>query len=75
MAASVESQVEAGGEKTSFEAGGAEEGLLREGHTFEGKKLLGVDGLVESYQISGEMCNLVQVFQADDGEGGGSEAV
>jgi hypothetical protein len=61
----VEGLVEAGGEEAGFEAGGAEDGLLGEGHAFEGEEFLGVDGVIG--------CD--EVFEADDGEAGGGEAV
>jgi hypothetical protein len=61
----VEGLVEAGGEEAGFEAGGAEDGLLGEGHAFEGEEFLGVDGVIG--------CD--EVFETDDGEVGGGEAV
>ena len=75
IAAAVEGLVEAGGEEAGLEAGGAEESLLGEGHALEGEEFLGVDGLVDGGEVGREMGDLVQVFEADDGEGGGGEAV
>jgi hypothetical protein len=71
----VEGLVEAGGEEAGFEAGGAEDGLLGEGHALEGEEFLGVDGLVDGDEVVPEMGDLLEVFEADDGEGGGGEAV
>ena len=35
----------------------------------------GVDGLVDGGEVGSEMGDLIEVLQADDGEGGGGEAV
>ena len=35
------------GEEAGFESGGAEDGLLGQGHAFQGEELLGVDGFVD----------------------------
>jgi hypothetical protein len=71
----VEGFVEAGGEEAGLEAGGAEDGLLGNGHALEGEEFLGVDGLVDGGEVAGEVGNFVEVFEADDGESGGGEAV
>jgi len=71
----VEGEIEAVGEEAGFEAGGAEDRLLREGHALEGEQFLGVDGLVDGGEVRFEMGDFVEVFEADDGEGGGCEAV
>jgi hypothetical protein len=71
----VEGLVEAGGEEAGFEAHGAEESLLREGNALDGEEFLGVDGLVDSQEVVLEMGDLMEIFEADDGEGGGREAV
>jgi hypothetical protein len=71
----VEGLVEAGGEEAGFEAGGAEQGLLGEGDALDGEEFLGVDGLVDGHGVVPEVRNFVDVFEADDGEGGGGEAV
>jgi hypothetical protein len=75
MGVVVEGYVEAVGEEAGFEAGGAEDRLLRERHALEGEQFLGVDGLVDGGEISFEMGDFVEVFEADDGEGGGGKAV
>ncbi len=67
--------VEAGGEEAGFEARGAEEGLLGESDALKGEEFLGVDGLVEGDEVFLEVGDLLEVFKADDGEGGGGEAV
>ncbi len=67
--------VEAGGEEAGLEARGAEEGLLGEGDALDGEEFLGVDGLVDGDEVVLEMGDLMEVFEADDGEGGGGEAV
>ena len=71
----VEGLVEAGGEEAGLEARGAENGLLGEGDALDGEEFLGVDGLVDVNEVGSEVLDLVEVFEADDGEGGGSEAV
>jgi hypothetical protein len=71
----VEGEVEAIGEQAGFEAGGAEHRLLGEGHALEGEHLLGVDGLVDSGEVGFKMGDFLEIFEADDGEGGGGEAV
>jgi hypothetical protein len=52
------------------EALDAEEGLLGEGDALDGEELLGVDGLVDGDGIFAESGDLVEIFEADDGEGG-----
>ena len=75
VAGGVEGLVEAGGEEAGFEARGAEDGLLGEGDALDGEEFLGVDGLVDGDEVGSEMGDLMEVFEADDGEGGGGEAV
>jgi hypothetical protein len=41
----------------------------------DGEEFLGVDGLVEVHQVIPEVGDLIEVFEADDGEGGSGEAV
>ncbi len=67
--------VEAGGEEAGFESRGAQERLLGDSDALEGEELLGVDGLVEGDEVVLEMGDLLEVFEADDSEGGGGEAV
>jgi hypothetical protein len=71
----VERFVDTGGEEAGFEAGGAEHGLLGESHAFEGEEFLRVDGLIDGDEIGFELLDLVEVFEADDGEVRGGEAV
>jgi hypothetical protein len=66
---------ETGGEEAGLEAGGAEESLLREGHALEGELFLGVGGLKDGSEVGEEMGDFIEVFEADDGEGGTGEAV
>ena len=75
LARGVQGLVEAGGEQAGFQAGGAEQGLLRQGNAFEGEPFLGVDGAVEVGQVGLEVGDGLEVFQADDGEVGGGESV
>ena len=71
----VESHVEAVREEVGLQAGGAEHRLLCEGHALDSEQFLGVDGLVEGGEVGFEMGDLLEVFEPDDGEGGGGEAV
>jgi hypothetical protein len=66
---------EAVGEEAGFEAGGAEDGLLGEGDALKGEEFLGVDGVVGFDEVFAEVGDLVEVFESDDGEVGGGEAV
>jgi hypothetical protein len=75
VAGDVEGLVEAVGEEAGFEAGGAAEGLLSDGHALQGEQFLGVDGLVDGDEVLLEIGDLLKVFEADDGVGGGGEAV
>jgi len=74
-AIAIEGLVEATGEESGFESGGAKQGLLGEGHALDGEKLLGIDGLVEGDEVLAEAGDGVDFFEADDGEVGGGEAV
>src|ERR1039457_424135 len=74
-AVAAEALIEAVGEQAGFEAGGAEEGLLGEGDALDGEELLGVDGLVAGDEVFAEAGDIVDFLEADDGEGGGGEAV
>ena len=69
------SLIEAGGEEAGFEGGGAQQGLLGEGDALDGEQLLMVDGLVDGDEVGLEVGDGVEVFEADDGEVGGGEAV
>jgi hypothetical protein len=75
LSVGVERFAEAIGEKTGFEAGGAEDGLLGESDALQGEEFLGVDGVVEGDEVFAEIGDLVEVLKADDGEAGGGEAV
>ncbi len=67
--------VETGGKDAAFEAGRTEEGLLGESDALDGEELLGVDGAVDGDQVGAEVGDVVEFFEADDGEGGGGEFV
>ena len=71
----VEGLVEAGGKEAGLEARGAEDCLLCEGDALDGEEFLGVDGLVDGNEVGPETVDFLEVFEADDGEGGGIEAV
>jgi hypothetical protein len=71
----VEGFVEAVGEEAGLQAGGAADGLLSDGHALQGEQLLGVDGLVDGDEVGLEVGDLLKVFEADDGERGGGEAM
>jgi hypothetical protein len=75
LARGVEGVVEATGEEAGFEACDAEDGLLGEGDALDGEQLLGVGGLVDGDKIGAEVRDFLEVFEADDGESGGGEAV
>jgi hypothetical protein len=66
---SVEGFVEGGGEETGAEAFGAEDGLLGEGHAFDGDHFLGVFGLVEGDEVLFQVLDLLEVLDANDDEG------
>jgi hypothetical protein len=68
-------QVEARGEETGLEAGGAEKRLLGEGDALDGEKFLGVDGLVDRDEVGLEIGDFVEFLDADNLEHGGGEAV
>jgi hypothetical protein len=71
----IESLIEARGKEAGFQAGGAEQGLLGQGDALDGEELLGVDRLVDGNQVGFQIGDLIEVFQAHDGEGGGGETV
>jgi hypothetical protein len=75
LSVGVERFAEAVGEEAGFEAGGAEDGLLGESDALKGEEFLGVDGAVEGDEVFAEVGDLIEVFEADDGEAGGGEAV
>jgi hypothetical protein len=70
-----EGVIEAGGEDAGFEAGGAEDGLLGEGHALDDEQFLGADGLVGGEETGVEESRSQGVEEADDGEVGGGEAM
>jgi hypothetical protein len=74
-AGGVEGFVEATGEETALEVGDAEHGLLGQGDALDGEQLLGVDGPVDGDEIGAEVGDLLEVFEADDGEVRGGEAM
>jgi len=61
--------------RPALEVGDAEDGLLGQGDALDGEQLLGVDGPVDGDQVGAEAGDFLEVFEADDGEVGGSEAV
>jgi hypothetical protein len=71
----IEGFVEAVGEHSVLEARGADEGLPCEGDAFDGEELFGVDGLLAGDEVFAEAGDLVEFFDADDGEDVGGEAV
>ena len=75
LAGGIENIVEARGEEAGFEACGAEHGLLRQGDAFDGEEFLRVDGFIDGDEVGFEVVDLVEIFQADDGELGGGETV
>ena len=75
LSVGVEGFVHGGGHEAGFEAGDTEEGLLGEGQALDGEDLLRVGGLVDGEEVGFEVFDFVEVFEADDGEGGGGEAV
>jgi hypothetical protein len=75
LSAGVEGLAQAEAEESGFEAGGSEDGLLGEGDALDGEEFLGVGGLVEGDEIFSKVGDLIEVFEADDGEGGSGEAV
>ena len=70
----VAGMVQAGGEKSAFQAGGAQEVLLSDGDAFDGAKLLAIDRLVDGDQVGAEVGDVVEAFEEGDGEVGGGEA-
>jgi hypothetical protein len=75
LAIRAEGTVEATGQHTGLEAGDAEEGHLAEGDALDGEDFLGVDGAVEVDGVLAEVVEGLEVFEADDGEGGAGKAV
>jgi hypothetical protein len=75
LAGGVEGFVEATGEEAGFEASDAENGLLGQGDALDGEQFLGVRGLVDVDEIRAEVVDFLEVFEADDGEVRGGEAV
>ena len=75
MIAGVEGFVETGGEEAGLEARGAADGLQGDGHALQSEQLLGVGGQVGGGEAGLEMSDLLEVFEADDGERRRREAV
>ncbi len=67
--------IHGGGVEAGFEGGAAEERLLGEGDALDGEQLLGVNGLVGGDGVGAEIFEGIELFEADDGELGGGEAV
>jgi hypothetical protein len=74
-AGGVEGFVETGGEEAALEVGDAEDGLLSESDALDGEQLLGIDRPVDRDEIGAEMGDFLEVFEADDGEVRGGEAM
>lgn len=70
----VAGMVQAGGEKSAFQAGGAQEVLLSDGDAFDGAKLLAIDGLVDGDEVGAEVGDVVEAFEDGDREVRGGEA-
>ena len=49
--------------------------MLGEGDAVDGEEFLGVDGLEDGQEVVLEVGDLLEVFEADEGEGRGGEAV
>jgi hypothetical protein len=49
--------------------------LLGDGHALEGEQFLGIDGVVAGDEVGAEVGDFLDVFEADDGEAGGGEAM
>jgi hypothetical protein len=71
----VDGLVETGGEEAGFEAGGAEDALLGDGDALDGEEFLRVDGLEDGHGVIAELGDFIEVFEADDSEGGAGETV
>ena len=67
--------IHGGGVEAGFEGGAAEERLLGEGDALDGEQLLGVHGPVGGDGVGAEIFEGIELFEADDGELGGGEAV
>jgi hypothetical protein len=74
-AVAVDGLIEAGVGHAVVEAFDAEEGMLGEGNALDGEELLGIDGPIDGDEVVAEAGDLVEFFEADDGEGGGGESV
>ncbi len=48
---------------------------MGEGDPLDGEQFLGVDGFVDGKQVVRQMGDIVEIFEADDGERGWGEAV
>ena len=71
----VEGDVETDGEDAGSESGGAAHLMLGESHGLESEQFLRIHWLVEGDEVGSEIGDLVEVFESNDGEGGGGEAV
>jgi hypothetical protein len=70
LSAGVEGFAKALAGESGFETGGAKDGLLGQGDALKGEEFLGVDGVVEVDQVFPEVGDLIEVFEANDGEAG-----
>jgi hypothetical protein len=67
--------IEAVGEHAGVKALGTEEGLLGETDALDGEEFLGVDGPIGGDGVFEKAGDFVDLFEADNGERGGGEAV
>jgi hypothetical protein len=67
--------IEAVGKEARLQGGAAEEGVLGESDALDGEELLGVGGLEESDEIVAKVGDGFGLFELDDGELVGGEAV
>ncbi len=71
----IDGHIHAGGEEPGFQARRAEEGMLGQGDALDGEQFLGIGGVVIGHEVVFEAGDLVEIFEADDGERGSGEAV
>jgi len=70
-----EALIKASCQEAGLHCGGTNKGQLGEGDVFDDERLQGIDGPVEGNEIGPEVGGGAEVFEADDGEVGGGEAV
>ena len=67
--------IESGGEEAGFEAIAAQDGLLTECEALDCEEFLGVGGTVTGDGVGFEIRDLIEFFEAHDGEGSTAEGV